>query len=201
MSRLTAVFCILLCLTEYSCPAQARVDLPRPWIWTLSENMDWLCGLEIQEGVPVEVYVWVSPDSAGILCLEYQVLLNAYIESPPYNIELTGTEANPLVSTSTGTPAETPGVSVCLQTCMYDIFWAHKLIFMPLSNNPLVYIDVAGLDGSEQIEAVSCATEGDPVIHLNHWVWDWTGGIGGTCPGVEEKSWGAIKSLFNEGGR
>jgi len=201
MNRYAALLCAVMCVITYTCPARAGADLPRPWIWTLTESGGWLCEIWLQDGVPAEAYVWVSPDSAGIFCVEYQVVFNAFCDFPPYNITLQYSSPNPAASSVTGTPVDPPGTVICFDECRTDGFWAHKLVFMPSSHGALIYLDIAPHDDSGEVRAVSCTEPGNPYISLNHWVWDWTGGIGGLCPGVEETSWGAIKSMFNEGGK
>ena len=197
MSKRYSVLCAMLCIVIFSCPVRADHSLPAPWIQALSEHMDWLCVVQVEEGIPVEAYIWVRPDPSGISCVEYRVVLDAWYEEPPQSgMTLIASPPNPAALFVVGTPVDSIGTVVCFPGCQEDYFWSHKLVFLPAFRGALVYVDIAPHGQSGEVRAVSCTEPDNPYISLYHYIWDWSAGIGGTCPGTEETSWGAIKGMY-----
>lgn len=197
MNKCFNALCAMLCSVVFSCPAGADHSLPAPWIQALSENMDWLCGGQVEEGVPAEVYFWVRPDAAGISCVEYRVVLDSWYEEPPYGgMFLIASPPNPAALFVVGTPVDSVGTVICFPECQEEFFWVHKLVFIPAFRGAFVCVDIAPHGQSGEVRAVSCTGPDNPYINLYYYMWDWSACIGGTCPGIEETSWGAIKGMY-----
>jgi hypothetical protein len=194
MRRCVAGACVVICLLLCSHPAFSYDLLPPPAIQILGPNLEWLCMLPPYEGILYDVYVWVNPDTAGVRCAEYMVVISP--DPAPYELTLVSVTGNPICLTPEGNPLEDPGTVICSPDCQREIFWTHKLTFLPLSGHAYAMMDIAPHGESAEVRAVSCTEPDRPYISLRYYAWDWTTGIGGVCPGIEETSWGAIKSMY-----
>jgi hypothetical protein len=72
---------------------------------------------------PVYVWIWVKPDSLGVICAEFM------LSYPPNVIQSQVTKNVPIISQDVGDFPS--GYSVCFITCQHDWVWiAHQLVYV-----------------------------------------------------------------------
>ena len=169
--------CISLCLNIVSTDASAQA-----WLAVLDQSQHWFCdGYKDQ----YDVYVWVYPDTAGVVCAEYQFIL------PEYMLALS-TEINPAYSSVDGTLEGPPGVTICFQDCQIGPVWTvkHHCAIITGYCSPF---EIIGHEVSGEIRATTCSEPDSYRGALTYW---YHPSPCSTCPGTEETSWGAIKQLY-----
>lgn len=155
------------------------------WFDVLDKDMHWLCSN--YEDV-FDVYIWMAPDTAGVVCAEYQFVL-------PVNMVTLSVQINPAVDSAEGTYEGPPGLKVCFHECQRDPVWVTKIecTFSTryCSNFQIIAHEVGG-----DVRVSSCA---DPDSFKGAYYSEW-GYMGPDCPcpANEETSWGAIKALSRQ---
>ncbi len=174
---IVCALCISLCLSIGPTDAFAQA-----WLAVLDEYQHWFCdGYEDQ----YDVYVWLYPDTAGIVCAEYQFIL------PDYLIVLT-TEINPIYSAIDGTLEGPPGMTICFQNCQMDPVWTVKFHCTtgPGYCSPFEIIEH---EISGDVRATTCSEPDSYQSAITYWYYS---SPCNTCPATGKTSWGAIKGMY-----
>ena len=174
---IVCALCISLCLTIVPIDASAQA-----WLAVLDEYQHIFCdGYEDQ----YDVYVWVYPDTAGVVCAEYQFILPEYMTA-------ISTEINPAHSTFDGALEGSPGMTICFQDCQMEPVWAVKYI-CAIITGPCSSFEIIGHEVSGDIRATTCS---EPDSYRSAITYCYHPSPCCTCPSNEETSWGAIKGMY-----
>jgi hypothetical protein len=174
---LVCVMCMGLCLGIAASDA-----LSQAFLLVLDENQHYFCeGYEDQ----YDVYIWVYPDTAGVVCAEYQFIL------PSYMMPVT-TEANPGCSVVEGTLEGPPGATVCFQSCRIEPVWTSRFhcLIVPGDCFPFEIIEH---EVSGDVRVTTCSEPDSFRGAIAYW---YNPSPCCTCPGTEESTWGAIRLLY-----
>ena len=174
---IVCALCISLCLDVVPPDVAATA-----WLDVLDENANWLC---MVYGDPYEVYVWIFPDTSGVICSEFQF-------NVPDNVTVVSTEINPAYSSEIGTRVGPPGVTICFQECQRDPFWIIKYQCTLPTRCALFHIINHEIGGDVRVS--SCAVP-DSLRSAYYSEWGYSGPLC-LCPSTEESSWGAIKGMY-----
>ncbi|UCF04676.1 MAG: hypothetical protein JSV33_12225 [bacterium] len=140
------------------------------------------------EGVPlylVQMYIYFLPSERGIMCLEF------VIEYPQNVIQSTITPHYPSIECWIEGPWD-EGVTVCFRDCVMDWTWSHcQDLWVTDLEYSVVRILPHPAVGALQV--ASCEP-GFPVEPCTNFTQLYINGCGPT--GVDEASWGAIKSMY-----
>ncbi len=142
---------------------------------------------------PVEMWIWCLPNDLGQICAEFAI---AY---PPNVIQSTVTDNTALISVTLGSLPS--GMSVCYVACQYDWHWNfHQLLYVTDPTKTIVEIIPHPDVGVYQFATCEAGYPTRPCVKLTNLYINYEPGIDPECMGyaTEEKSWGAIKSLFTE---
>lgn len=186
MQRRIAFLCVIalsivLCFTPVIVTAI-------PFVHVTGENEGWLCLIWVAPGEQFDIYVWIVPDAAGVLCVEYQLGIL------PENATLISSFRNPWISTETGNPTGPPGVTVCFHECKRDPIWMYKLTYALADWRCTVFPIIAHED-TGVLRAMTCTEPDHPYVQFPELM---VPGVMCPCPAVESSSWGAIKTLLIE---
>ncbi len=139
---------------------------------------------------PADVWIWCLPGVNGQICAEFA------IGYPSNVIGSTVTWNEPLISVFLGDLPN--GLSVCFVDCQHDWFWIVHMALWVTDPIP-AYIEILPHPGAGVYQFANCL-EGYPVepctkltnFYVNYGPEEPECGV----LGVEDTSWGAIKSIF-----
>ncbi|MBN1163009.1 MAG: hypothetical protein JXB45_00385 [Candidatus Krumholzibacteriota bacterium] len=134
-----------------------------------------------------DVWVWHYPGSDGMMSAEFAMTY------PPDCCQI-GWEVNPDYKIIFQNPTFPNGGAITFETCAYDWKWSYKLTVLAASPDPGI-IKVVPNPHTGKILYAACTT-GFPTYEPIIYTWFC---VNYFCYiDVEETSWGAIKSMYNE---
>jgi hypothetical protein len=133
-------------------------------------------------------YIFWLPSTRGLIAAEFKILLPANV------VGLSTLAKDPAVTVELGTL--TGGISIAFNadSCQTDWVWSHKLNSILMSNvqSQIMVVEHPTIDPpAYHVATCELGYPIEPVKRFTHLYLNWDGGVG-----VQNKSWGAIKSLF-----
>jgi hypothetical protein len=154
------------------------------------------CSVQVSDiYTDIEMWIWFLPDAVqGMAADEFMIVY----PTSTYIIQGSVT-ANPLEQVSLGTLSTGMSQSIGQYFCQYDWFWSHHQTITLKKVTPSGYISItadptiSNPDWMGKIIVVGCDLTKWEVTKINAL------GLNQACNvAVQEKSWGSIKSLYNE---
>jgi hypothetical protein len=192
MKKVLLLSCALLVIA-----GTAFAQLPHGYIglFTDADHDTWCI-----TGSPVysfDFWIFCYPSVDSMLCAEFAISYPA-----TGVIQSTVTPNTAIISVSLGTLPG--GMSVCYLECQLDINWCfHQQVFVTDANPKMIEIIVHPAPEIEHIRFAECNDPTypvEPVVKFTNLYINYDPITDPLCQetGTESKSWGAIKTLFNE---
>ena len=134
-------------------------------------------------------YIWWLPSNMGLQGAEFKIQLPANV------VSITVLSKDPAITVELGTLAAGISIAFAEGSCKTDWVFSHQLQSILTSNvqSQIEIVEHPGVLPFPAYQVASCEPGYPiyPVKRFTHLYMNWDGGIA-----VEEKSWGAIRSLF-----